>query len=146
MHFTQDEDRGVTLLYTDLLPGRDYTLRLTLVRPTFQERYAGRMKQKTESIYANNKLLAENIELPENRSDFFTFEIPSSSIKEGVLEIRLMKDTTLFTENKSSKLPGADQPADHMLTTPVRVETEQWRNTGGWGTLLSEAWLIPRQQ
>jgi hypothetical protein len=104
------------------------------------------MKQKTESIYANNKLLAENIELPENRSDFFTFEIPSSCIKEGVLEIRLMKDTTLFAENKLSKLSGAEQPDAHMLSKPVRVETEQWRNTGGWGTLLSEAWLIPRQQ
>jgi len=146
MHFTQDEDQGVTLLYTDLAPGRDYTLRLTLVRPTFQERYADRMKQKTESVYANNKLLAENIELPENRSDFFTFEIPSSCIKEGVLEIRLMKDATLFAGDKSAKLSEADQPADHMLRTPVSVETEQWRNTGGWGTLLSEAWLIPRQQ
>lgn len=144
MHFTQDEDQGVTLLYTDLLPGRDYTLRLTLVRPTFQQRYADRMKQKTQSVYANNKLLAQNIELPENRSDFFTFEIPSSYIKEGVLEIRLMKDSTLFSESRSAELSETDQPADHMLKTSRRVETEQWRNTGGWGTLLSEAWLIPR--
>ncbi len=146
MHFTQDEDQGVTLLYTDLLPDRDYTLRLTLVRPTFQQRYTDRMKQKTQSVYANNKLLAQNIELPENRSDFFTFEIPSSYIKEGVLEIRLMKDPTLFPGNKSVELSEAGQPADHMLRKSVRVETEQWRNTGGWGTLLSEAWLIPRQK
>lgn len=146
MHFTQDEDQGVTLLYTGLPPGQDYTLRLTLVRPTFQERYAGRMKQKTQSVYANNKLLAGNVELPENRSDFFSFEIPASYIKAGVLEVRLMKDTTLFADDEPGEISEADQPVGHMLRTPVRVKKEQWRNTGGWGTLLSEAWLIPRQQ
>jgi len=25
-----------------------------------------------------------------------------------------------------------------------RVSREQWRNSGGWGTLVSEAWLMRR--
>jgi len=27
-----------------------------------------------------------------------------------------------------------------------RVEREVWRNTGGWGTILSEAWLMKKRQ
>jgi hypothetical protein len=27
-----------------------------------------------------------------------------------------------------------------------RVEREIWRNTGGWGTILSEAWLMKKRQ
>ena len=45
MHFTQDEDQGVTLEYQDLDPTAEYRMRLTLVRPWFQERYAMRMNQ-----------------------------------------------------------------------------------------------------
>lgn len=123
MHFTQDEERGVTLLYQKLNPGQNYRLRLTLVRPVFQERYRERMKQHSQSVLANGKLLVENLELPEHMSDYFTFDIPADLIKDGKLEIQLVKDPSVLSGN--------------------RVETEQWRNTGGWGTLLSEAWLIP---
>lgn len=146
MHFTQDEDQGVTLLYTDLPRGQDYQLRLTLVRPIFQEQYAERMTQKKQSVYANNKLLAKDIELPEHMSDCFSFDIPSSLIKDGVLEIKLMRDSTLFSENSRnlSELTKMASTANHMLHTSNRVKREQWRNTGGWGTLLSEAWLIPK--
>lgn len=147
MHFTQDEDQGVTLLYTDLPAGQRYILRLALVRPVFQDRYADRMKQKTQSLFANDKLIAKNIELPEYMSDFYSFEIPASLIKDGVLEIRLMRDTTLFSEEakRTPVLKQAVDVANHMLQTSNRVEREQWRNTGGWGTLLSEAWLIPKK-
>jgi len=123
MHFTQDEEQGVTLLYQNLRRGQDYRLRLTLVRPVFQERYRERMKQHSQSVLANGKLLVENLELPEHMSDYFTFDIPADLIKDGSLEIRLVKDPSVLSGD--------------------RVETEQWRNTGGWGTLLSEAWLIP---
>lgn len=126
MHFTQDEDQGVTLRYRNLIPGQDYRLRLTLVRPVFQERYLERMKQKSQSVYANGELLVRDLELPEHMSDFFTFDIPASLVRNGELEIRLVKDPSVLSGD--------------------RVATEQWRNTGGWGTLLSEAWLIPRKR
>lgn len=123
MHFTQDEEDGVSLKYFHLEEGRDYKLRLTLVRPVFQEQYRERMKQKSQTVYANGNVLAEDIELPESMSDFFTFDIPASMIRNGELEIKLMRDKSVLPED--------------------RVYIEQWRNTGGWGTLLSEAWLIP---
>ncbi len=126
MHFTQDEDQGVTLHYRNLTPGQDYRLRLTLVRPVFQERYLERMKQKSQSVYANGELLVRDLELPEHMSDFFTFDIPASLVRNGELEIRLAKDPSVLSGD--------------------RVTTEQWRNTGGWGTLLSEAWLIPQKR
>lgn len=126
MHFTQDEEQGVTLSYRDLPEGKRYQLRLTLVRPVFQERYLERMKQRSQSVYANGILLAQNLELPEGMSDFFTFDLPGNCIRDGKLEIKLMPDPALRDRD--------------------RVSTEQWRNTGGWGTLLSEAWLIPEQE
>lgn len=123
MHFTQNEDEGVTLLYTNLPSGQNYRIRLTLVRPVFQERYAELMKQKSQSLYANGKLVAKDLELPEFMSDHFTFDIPATWIQNGQLEIKFIKDPSVLSGD--------------------RVTTEQWRNTGGWGTLLSEAWLIP---
>lgn len=122
LHFTQEEDQGVTLHYKNLEPGRSYKLRLTLVRPWFQARYAERMNQKSQSIYANDVLLASDVELPLQMSDFFTFNVPADLIKNGELTIRFER--------------GAD------VARGSRVTIEQWRNTGGWGTLVSEAWLI----
>src|SRR5690606_11815353 len=123
MHFTQDEEQGVTLLYQNLNPGQNYRLRLTLVRPVFQERCRERMKQHSQAVLTNGKLLVENLELPEHMSDYFTFDTPADLIIDGNLEIQLVKDPSILSGD--------------------RVETEQWRNTGRWGTLLSEAWLIP---
>src|SRR5690606_7490729 len=123
MHFTQNEDEGVTLLYTNLPSGQNYRIRLTLVRPVFQERYAELMKQKSQSLYANGKLVAKDLEIPEFMRDQFTFDIPATWIQNGQLEIKFIKDPSVLSGD--------------------RVTTEQWRNTGGWGTLLSEAWLIP---
>jgi hypothetical protein len=55
-------------------------------------------------------------------SDFFTFEIPTQATTDGELIIRLEKAADVANGN--------------------RVEVEQWRNSGGWGTIVSEAWLI----
>ena len=124
MHFTQDEDQGVTLSYKDLEPEAEYRLRLTLVRPWFQERYSMRMKQKSESIYADGKLLSKDVELPLQMSDFFTFDVPAEATKDGELEIRF---------ERAEDVARGD-----------RVTREQWRNSGGWGTMVSEAWLMKK--
>jgi hypothetical protein len=125
MHFTQDEDQGVTLRYRHLDPSASYRLRLTLVRPWYQERYRMRMNQKTESIYADDQMLAKDVLLPEQMSDHFSFDIPAEATQDGELVIRLAR--------------GGD------VACGDRVAVEQWRNSGGWGTLLSEAWLFKKQ-
>lgn len=125
MHFTQDEKQGVTLHYRDLDPEATYKIRLTLVRPWYQERYAMRMNQTSQSIYADDVVLAENLELPLQMSDFFTYKIPKSVTRDGELVIRFEKS------------PG--------VADGDRVTVEQWRNSGGWGTIVSEVWLIKDQ-
>jgi hypothetical protein len=122
MHFTQDEDQGVTLHYRDLDPNASYRIRFTLVRPWFQERYNDRMNQKSQTIYADDAVLAADVELPFQMSDFFTYDIPAEATADGELIIRMER--------------GAD------VARGDRVIREQWRNSGGWGTLLSEAWLM----
>ncbi|WP_026965888.1 hypothetical protein [Algoriphagus terrigena] len=122
MHFTQDEAQGVTLHYRDLDPNAKYKIRFTLVRPWYQDRYASRMNQKSETILADDQILADNVELPLQMSDHFTFDIPVKLTQDGELVIRF---------RKAADVANGD-----------RVSVEQWRNSGGWGTLVSEAWLI----
>ena len=122
MHFTQNEDQGVTLHYRNLDTEARYKIRFTLVRPWYQERYAERMNQISESIYADDILIAEDIELPLQMSDLFTFDIPKKAIEDGELVIRF---------ERASDVAVGD-----------RVSVEQWRNSGGWGTIVSEAWLM----
>jgi hypothetical protein len=122
MHFTQDEAQGVTLHYKGLDPKASYKIRFTLVRPWFQERYSMRMNQKSQTIYADDIPIAKDVELPLQISDFFTYDIPSKATKDGELTI---------------KMERADDVA-----RGDRVTVEQWRNSGGWGTIISEAWLI----
>jgi hypothetical protein len=124
MHFTQDEDQGVTLRYRGLDPQAAYRLRLTLVRPHYQQRYRTRMNQHTQTIYAGELVLAKDLEIPERMSDFFTFDVPPAAIHAGELVVRL--------ERAAGVAHGS------------RLDREVWRNTGGWGTILSEAWLIRR--
>ncbi|MCC6155160.1 MAG: hypothetical protein IT367_15440 [Candidatus Hydrogenedentes bacterium] len=125
MHFTQNEQQGVTLHYRGLDPNAAYKIRFTLVRPWYQERYAERMNQKSQSIYADEQVLAKDVELPLQMSDFFTYDVPRETTKDGELVVRFEK--------------AAD------VAVGDRVTVEQWRNTGGWGTLLSEAWLMKKQ-
>ncbi|MCG8309251.1 MAG: hypothetical protein MI975_17795 [Cytophagales bacterium] len=122
MHFTQDEKQGVTLHYRNLDPAASYKIRFTLVRPWYQERYAMRMNQRSQSIYADDYLIADKVELPLQMSDFFTFDVPQEATGDGELVIRF---------EKAPDVAHGD-----------RVTVEQWRNSGGWGTIVSEAWLI----
>jgi len=124
MHFTQDEDQGVTLHYRDLDPEARYRVRFTFVRPWYQERYAFRMNQKSQAIYADDVALAKDLELPLQMSDFFSFDIPPSVTRDGDLVIRL---------ERAANVARGD-----------RVSIEQWRNSGGWGTLVSEVWLMKK--
>jgi len=125
MHFTQNEEQGVTLHYTDLDPKATYQIRFTFVRPWYQDRYAPRMNQKCQSIYADDQLIAKNVELPFKMSDFFTYDIPAKATSDGDLTIRL---------EKAGDVARGD-----------RVSVEQWRNSGGWGTLVSEVWLMKKK-
>jgi hypothetical protein len=124
MHFTQDEAQGVTLAYPHLDPKAKYSIRFTFVRPWYQSRYADRMNQKSQSIYADGLLLVKELELPLQMSDFFSFDIPSKLTKDGKLVIQL---------KHASEVAQGD-----------RVAVEQWRNSGGWGTIVSEVWLIKK--
>lgn len=124
MHFTQNEDQGVTLYYKDLDPEATYRIRFTFVRPWFQERYSMRMNQKSQTIYADDIVLAEEVELPLQMSDIFTFDIPTSVTTDRELTIRL---------ERANDVARGD-----------RVSVEQWRNSGGWGTIVSEVWLIKK--
>ncbi len=65
------------------------------------------------------------MELPLQMSDFFTFDIPCPDHSDGTLTIRL------------------ERAAD--VARGDRVTVEQWRNSGGWGTLVSEVWLLKTQ-
>jgi hypothetical protein len=125
MHYTQDEEQGVTFHYKGLDPAASYRVRFTLVRPWYQERYRDRMNQKSQTIYAGDLVLAQDLQVPEKVSDFFTFDIPPAAIRDGELIIRF--------ERASDVAHGS------------RVEREVWRNSGGWGTIVSEAWLMKRR-
>lgn len=125
MHSTQDEDQGVTLRYRGLDPNSSYRIRFTLVRPWYQDRYRSRMNQHTETIYSGDMVLVHNLEVPERMSDFITFDIPREAIREGELMIRF------------ERAPD--------VAHGTRLEREVWRNTGGWGTIVSEAWLMKRR-
>jgi len=126
MHYTQDEDLGVALHYRGLDPNSSYRIRLTLARPWYQDRYRARMNQKSETIYAGDSVLVRDLEVPERMSDHFTFDIPPGAIRNGELIVRFEK--------------AAD------VARGPRIEREIWRNTGGWGTILSEAWLMKRRK
>jgi hypothetical protein len=119
---TQEQSAGVTLQYSDLSATDSYRVRITVVRPQFQPRYAERMKQHSEKLYAGDVLIAPEIEIPVLRPMQYEFDIPKSAIRNGELTLRFEKMQDVGTGD--------------------RVTVEQWRNTGGWGTLVSEVWLI----
>ncbi len=83
------------------------------------------MNQKSQSIYANDILIAKDVELPLKMSDFFTYDIPQKATADGELTIRLAKEAA--------------------VAVGERVKIEQWRNSGGSGTIVSEAWLIRKR-
>ncbi len=124
MAFTTDEEQGVTFRYKDLDPKAQYRVRMTLVRPRHLPRFGKFQFQTSQSIYADDIPLAEHLELPEYEADFFTFDVPKEATADGEL---------ILTTRKQ---PGVGEGAKGDVTV--------WRNTGGWGTLVSEVWLIKK--
>jgi acyl transferase domain-containing protein len=124
MAFTTDQEPGVTFEYHDLDPQARYRVRMSLMRPRYRERFANWQTQTSQSIYADQFLLAERLELPEYEAEFFEFDIPAEATADGHLRLWFQK-----------------QP-DIPKGPPSQVTV--WRNTGGWGTLVSEVWLMRR--
>lgn len=122
MAFTTDEKDGVAFEYAGLDPKAAYRVRLTLVRPSYLPRYAAFQPQRTESIYADDVCLAKDLELPLEQAEFFEFDVPPSATRDGALRLWFQKSE------------GVGEG-----TNPERTV---WRNTGGWGTLCSEVWLM----
>ena len=126
MAFTTTEKDGVTFQYDDLDPKAEYRVRLSLVRPKYKPRYAYRHKQTRESIYADDIPIAKELELPELNAEDFEFDIPKNTTSDGKLTLTLRKQE------------GIGEGLQSDLTI--------WRNTGGWGTLVSEVWLMKKGQ
>ncbi len=124
MAFTTDEAAGVAFEYEGLDPKASYRVKLTLVRPSYLPRYAPFQPQKTESIYANDVCLAKDLELPLEKAEFFEFDIPPAATKDGTLRLWFQKSE------------GVGEGTNPQLTL--------WRDTGGWGTLCSEVWLMKK--
>jgi hypothetical protein len=120
--YSLEESPGVTFEYHDFDPNSTYRVRFTFVRPSVLLRYADKQIQKAQSIYADGQCLAKDLELPEAVAGQFEFEIPREATKDGTLKIWLEKSEGVGTGSKS--------------------DVEIWRNTGGWGTLVSEVWLL----
>nr|WRX36718.1 hypothetical protein [uncultured bacterium] len=120
--FTTDEKKGVAFAYTELDRNAQYRVRFTLVRPKYLPRFGMRQNQTKESIYADGMLLVEALELPEYESEFFEYDIPKQATRDGKLSIWFEKEVGI----------GEGVQSDVTL----------WRNTGGWGTLVSEVWLM----
>ena len=114
----------MTFQYNDLDPKAEYRVRLSLVRPKYKPRYAERHPQSKQSIHADDVLLAENVVLPESIAEYFEYDIPQSATKDGKLTLWMEKEAGI----------GEGLQSDRTL----------WRNTGGWGTLVSEVWLMKK--
>jgi hypothetical protein len=83
------------------------------------------MPQTSQTIHADQFVLAKELEIPEYMSDYFTFDIPPQATADGELEVRFEKAA--------------------ILKWGSRVEREVWRNTDGWGTVVSEVWLMKKK-
>jgi hypothetical protein len=120
--YSLQEDEGVAFEYRDLDPAAHYRVRFTFVRPRFEERYAVRQTQKTQSVFADGTCLAQDVELPELVAGQFEYPVPPEATHDGRLKISLKKS------------PGVGEG----MNSDIQI----WRNTGGWGTLVSEVWLM----
>jgi hypothetical protein len=119
--FTTDEEQGVTLEYEGLDPDAQYVARMTLVRPDYLKRFGIFQHQTSQTILADDLVLADEMELPKFTPEQFEFSIPKEATADGRLKLWCRKQA------ETGEGPLGD----------VTV----WRNTGGWGTLLSEVWL-----
>ncbi len=123
--YTDSDSRGVTFQYSGLNPKARYTARFAFVRPRFLPRYAKLHPESKQSIYADGKLLAADVEVPEWEADLFEYPIPRELTADGKL--------TLWLE-KSANVANAPTPL-----------VNQWKRTAGWGTIVSDVWLICNQ-
>jgi hypothetical protein len=122
MAYTADEPRGVTFRYTGLDPKASYRVRFAFVRPRFLARYAMLHPEKTQSIFADGKLIAADVEVPEWDAQLFEYRIPRELTADGELTVWL---------EKSAQVANSSRPL-----------VWQWKRTAGWGTVVSDAWLI----
>lgn len=122
MAYTEDEARGVTFEYKGLDRTAEYRVRFAFVRPRYLARYAMLHPQKSQSIYADGRLLAENIEVPEWDAEIFEYSIPREVTADGEVAIWLKKAPDVA----AGRLPLV----------------KQWKRTAGWGTIVSDVWLL----
>jgi hypothetical protein len=125
--YTTDEPRGVTFHYMGLDPDAQYRIRFTLFRPpnrTAPGRVLREHPEKRQSIYADGHCLAKDLELPVGTPELFEFEIPQELTADGELTVWFEKEDGI-----------GDLPPGRLTA---------WSVTGGWGTLVSEAWLMKR--
>jgi hypothetical protein len=122
MAYTEDAGPGVTFRYTGLDRAAAYRVRFAFVRPRFLPRYAMLHPEKTQSIYANDRLLAADVEVPEWDAQLFEYPIPTELTRGGELTIRLEKAANIATGR------------------PPLVN--QWKRTSGWATIVSDVWLM----
>jgi hypothetical protein len=122
MAYTEDAGPGVTFRYTGLDKAARYRVRFAFVRPKFLPRYAMLHTEKTQSIYANDRLLAADVEVPELDAQLFEYEIPPDLTAGGVVTIRLEKAANIAI----GRVPLVNQ----------------WKRTSGWATIVSDVWLL----
>ena len=79
---TQEQAQGVSFRYDGLDSNARYRVRMTLVRPKFQDRYSMRMNQKLESVYANDMLLKKDLEVPRTHERFLHVRYPGGRHQE----------------------------------------------------------------
>ena len=125
MAYTADEPRGVTFRYTGLDAKAQYRVRFAFVRPRFLPRYAMLHPEKTQSVFADGKLLAANVEVPEWDAKLFEYPIPSELTSDGELTVWL---------EKSPQIASGPAPL-----------VRQWKRTAGWGTVVSDVWLLKQR-
>jgi hypothetical protein len=124
MAYTADQARGVTFRYTGLDPKAGYRVRFAFVRPRFLARFAMLHPEKSQSIYADGKLLAANVEVPEWDARLFEYPVPRELTSDGELTVWL---------EKSPEIASGSVP-----------RVRQWKRTAGWGTVVSDVWLLKK--
>lgn len=109
----------MTFEYDRLDADATYRVCVALVRPQFTARFGAFQPQRSESLYANEHCLARDIELPMPACELFELDVPHDATRDGRVK------------RWFQKAGDASRP---QLTV--------WRNTGGWGTLAAEVWLL----
>ena len=125
MAFTTDEERGVTFQYDNLdragSISRPPRSRAAALRPPLRRPPTSKGRIDLRRQYSPRRRTSS---CRSTVADFFEFDIPQAATSDGKLTLWLKKQ------------PGIGEG----LKSDVTV----WRNTGGWGTLVSEVWLMKK--